>query len=711
MAATTQGFTQADGEPTQVVEVLENWSDGVNTTLDADDLPPTASPRGFNSILVSVGAGTASVAKRQGMSTMNATPITASPAVIGQYVFKKLSSGTLTAYHLLVSNARRFDLLAADGTLSEIGATTFTTGDLYPAFETMSNLVFIVNGTDAVKYNGTAAQTFGITRPTVGTLSASAGAAGLHNGVYELRVSYANTTSGHESSISDTATATVQVTNSALSWANIPISGDTQVNCRYLYIRNTDTMAHFYRAGTVSNNTATTATTTVLDANLIIVAPDTAENDPPLSTLISLSKHASRLFGTDGTKLYYSNSAKPEGWDPDNYEEVNPTDGQKLVALHSAHEMLIIFKTDSIYVLDGTNPQSWEIRQVDPTVGCKAPRSIRTVEGITYWWSETGPMMWDGANRPIPIGDLFIRTTINATNLNYAQFALVVAEVDYNNQTVIFAVPGASATRNTILLPWNYRLGKWEATKWDPMDVCSMTSVEDAAGKPWVMMGGYAGQVFKWWNATNDGVISGTTTGTFVASAASHSTITDNTASFLNTGGKLIERKVTVLTAAGQPVTTTRPYITTNNGTVLTLSAAITGLTTNATYTYIVGGPDFQWDTGWSVLGLPFHRKRFHYLYSQLEAATAAVYVDLAFNYDTGAGQTKSLSFTAPSADPGVVLWDSASHGTSTNVNARTRIGRTGTAWKVRYRQHSPGVDVVLLKTGVSAEVMTDKLG
>jgi hypothetical protein len=65
--------------------------------------------------------------------------------------------------------------------------------------------------------------------------------------------------------------------------------------------------------------------------------------------------------------------------------------------------------------------------------------------------------------------------------------------VDRDNQRLQWAIPGAGQARNTFLLPFNYRVQRWEANKWDPMDVCSMGVVEDTSGRSWVHLGNYKG--------------------------------------------------------------------------------------------------------------------------------------------------------------------------------------------------------------------------
>lgn len=701
----------------QVVnDILRNFSGGVVTSKPADELDITESPRGRNSALYLVAGQKALVQKRKGASVVNATAISGSPSTLGQYAYRKISGTSYTLYHLCVSNNGRLDVMSSAGTPAAADAANpapFTAGDFLPDFATSNNLAFIVNANgDAKKFTGTAVQNFGIVRPVVGTMAlADSGVAGNPNGIYEGRVTYYNSVTGQESSVSDTTTATVAVVSRKINWTNIPVSADSQVTGRRLYVRNTTTMSNFYLAALVADNTSTTAQTNNTDVSLITLGPDTAENNPPPVNARYLATHLSRLFTSDGVSLFYSKVGLPESFDPDNTEAVNANDSDQITGLHASHELLIIFKRTQMYALFGDDPSSWTIRQISADIGCVSHRSIRTIEGITYWWSLKGPIKWDGIGLPEAIGTPKINPTITSDALNYAQFANICAEVDQQNQRVMWAVPETGKTRNTLMLPFNYRLGVWESDGWNPFDVCSLAAVDDANKIPWVMIGSYSGQVFKWWDATNDAVpVQSTTMGT-VASATT-TTLTDTIATFATVGAGLVDRYVYITDPTN--TNTQRLRITSNTVTVLTIDTntpifgAITG------YTYVVGGPDFAWDTPWMDAAQPFFKKRYEYLYTQAYSTTGNVSltINLFLDYDPFT-VVKTITFTTTSA--GAVwdssLWDAAttSWGYPLTNQGRTRVGKTGRYWRARYRNAAPDQDVILAKIGMRAELLTDK--
>lgn len=701
-----------------VKEVYDNWSEGANTSIEYDELPKTAFPLGKNTYLKSIGNGNAIVAKRKGGSVLNAAPVTGSSAIIGQHEFKRRSGGAFTSSHLLVSDNGRLDKVSTTGTLTTIDATAFTSStaqEYLPDFEDANNLCFIVNGVQAKKYDGTTLSTFGIVEPsTAPTLTG--GAAGSHNGTYEGRVTYYNSATGHESSAGPTS-STVTVANKKIDWSAIPVSSDAQVTSRKLYIRNTATQANFYFVTTIADNVTTTYTSDLLDSSLTVVGPDRASNDPPPTGTKYLAWHKSRMFAATDSAVYFSPVEDPESFDPDDFEPVNPDDSQKIAGIIAAFNVLVIFKTHSMYVIAGDDPDTWEVELIDPIIGCVAHRGIVFAGGKLYWWSQQGPVVWDGSGLPILLKPLYLERTLapNMLEQSLVEMAKICASEDQNEHRVIWAVPEVDKTRNTILFPYNHTLERWESTGWDPFDVASMASVEDADGRLWINMGGYSGQVFRWWSTDHDGIdLAATYTGTFVAGATSTTTITDGTASFPTTGGKYIERKVTVVNSNGDPVDDVRPRITTNTGTVLTLSDAINNFIVGQTYTYYVGGPAFKWTTAWLTNGDAFFKKRYQHCFIAVRPTNADVIllVDIQTDYrDVALGtETTHVSGLVGSLWD-QAIWDVSSWDSIGTTLERFRIGKTGKAVQVRIQNYVTNAGLDLLKIGLTAEMLSDKLG
>lgn len=683
------------------------WAAGVITAVDNTEAPANSSTRGYNSALASSSLGVAFTQKRQGIRTRNRTAVSAT-AITGNFEYSKNSTGV--RYHLLYSTNGHLDRLNDDDTTTNI-STAFTAGQKYPAFEMANDLVFIVNGTDKYKFDGTTLSNFGITRPTVGSLSAAPGAAGSPSGTYELRVTYYNSVTGAESSASDTAGLTVTVTNQVLSWSNIPVSSDPQVDTVYLYVRNTDTQIQFYRAGSVTNGT-TTATTDFVDANLTTPAPSLNSNNPPPDGLIDLAMHQGRMFGITARGLYWSNLNTPEAWNPLSFDGVNDSDGQDFVGIFSNQEVLLILKEDKFHTLIGPDPTTWEIVLVDSEIGCIASRTLLNAGGQTYWWSRHGLVRW---NAGISVEHIGLRlygdpnTTVEASAIAEASAAYSEAQ-----QRIVIALPGTGQIRATFMLPFSTSASAFESNRWDPMDCASLGTAHDSTGTIQIYMGNYAGQVFRVWDTNNDGVVEGTVTGSVVATGASQTTFTDSTATFDTTGAGLLERKLTILDSAGTIITIgNRPIIVSNDATSVTVNLAVTGLVSGATYTYIIGGPDYQWDTPWRTFDKLWVKKRFEYLFMLIKGVSygSAAKIDVAFDYDEGNANSKqrTLSVSAVAGTWDSAIWDRDVWDAPSNIEQRFRLARTGRAWRARVRNAQANQPFAMLALGVQAVTETTK--
>lgn len=703
-----------------LAETFERFEGGVNTAAPSDLLPINTSPRALNSVLTSVAEGVSVVGKRAGATTINATAIASNPAIIGSFQFRRRSGATTTdLFHLLVSSLGRLDKKLSDNTTTAADSgnpTPFTSGTYVPSGVVMGNRIHIANGNETVVFDGTDAYDSGLEAPAAPT--AAVGAAGVMTGDYLVAVSYYDSATGLESSRSPYDEVTLTSDQLSVTWS--AYGGGHPYTHTRIHIQKVGLTSEFLQAAEI----ATPATSTSLNLSdddinaLIILSPDEDQNDVIPVEITCLAAHASRLFASDAQKVYFSNLDQPEAFNPDNYFTVNTDDGKTITAIHSAHEVLIVWKRDSMWALYGESPADFRVRLVSPDVGCLSHRSVFTVEGITYWWSEQGPMAWNGSGAPIPIGRGVIDPTIAPETLNY--FALdptpaegivgVVGCPDVLNQRVLWAVPMLNTTRNDLILPFNYRLGVWESSGWTLMDAASLSAIEDFSSQPQVFLGGYKGQLFQLGgSALNDGVPSGTMSGT--VTSISSTVLTDTNATFVTSGAGLRERYVYHFDSLG--VFVQRRRIGSNTATALTLDAGQTfDPTPSIGNTYVVGGPNFQYDTSWRTMGLPFVKKRYewgHFLISS-NSDSATVIIQLFTDYNE---QSAIQSYTLSTAGQGLVWdvgrWDEGQWGSAGTGRGRKRLAKVGRAYRFRILQASPNVGLNLLKLSCRAETLTDK--
>lgn len=691
--------------------IIPFFREGVHTSAEGDLIPEDALKRARNAAWMSIGDDTAVIRKRRGSRVLNTTAWE-SGAIIGQHWYRRLEdSGVYSSYHLLVSEGGSLGLLSPAGNITTFAGVTLGVG--VPVLLTANNLAFLVNGSDiqagaqsysGVKFDGTSWTRIGIVRPDTPTAVPSG--AGSMTGEYEVALTYYNENTGHESSRSDSVVVTLSSNALLVSWAPPP---DAQVTHVRVQLRKNTISINFYRAAEIAVGTYSTSLDIDNDAYnaLILLSPDTNDNDPPPAGIKYLAWHRGRLFAADDSALYYSQFALPEGFDPEAFELVYPDDGQRITGLFVAHDVLIILKEAATYALIGDGPNDWVIRLISNSIGSVSHNSVVSADGLTYWWSERGPVSWDGQLDPLPIGTPMISADLSAEAINYSKLHLISGVVDSQQERIIWSVPGVGSSRPNLLYPYHFRLERWEGL-WDPFDIASMVVADDTNGIPWIYLGGYNGRVYRFWDADADGVYSGTVQNVFAATGSSMSVIPapglDTTVGLGGLYAVFIDGQT------GEYLG--RYRIASNTANTMTLTTALVGIATGQIVRVFIGSPDFQVDTKWFDEGRPFWKKRYEYFYLQAKTpGTSDIYADFAYNFDEITLDPRVLSITGGGSTAiwDESLWDVATWSATTPANKRVRVARTGRVWRVRLRHHDTNRPLFLLKAGMRGELLTDK--
>lgn len=696
-----------------------DWGAGVVTSMAPDALPPNAYLRGKNVEFVHVGGGRALVASRRGCAPVGGQLLSGSP-IIGQHEFVRISSTTgFERHHLVVSDSGYISDVDSSGT-----PTTFTNGGsphftasttqaYLPDFCDAQNNCYITNGREQWRFNGDTVTAWGMAAPSTAPTLADGGSAGNHNGTYEARVTFYNFSTDAESSAGPTS-STVTLVNRTMAWTNIPTyTGTTDPNetvGRRLWLRNTSTQSYFYLAATLGDNTTTSWTTSVSDTALTEIGPDTDENDPPPSDIRYTVWHRGRLFAASRSTLYYSKVGLPEAFDPDAYELVNPDDGQQITGLASIFDVVVVFKQRAVYALVGDDPETWAIRSIDATKGCVAHRSIVKADGKLFFWGERGAAVWPGGDEIEWIGLPFIAPTVSGANLNMdddAQ-AKICGASDLANQRILWAVPTLGQAQNDLILPFNWRVARWESDGWDPMNISSMGEVTDTTGERKVMVGTYYGRLFRWGELDTDGVPEDSTLYCAFAAGPTFNSITMPNTSFASAGAGLVGCKLSIVSPSGN---VHRVTVTTNTSLNITFTPSITDEI--GTYECYVGGPVVDFWTGWLDQDRPFVEKRYRFVSVQLEPVNSLTDLrsDLYINYNMASSARSAL--VDVTVDDGVWdsgLWDQMVWDHIPMETLRWRVGRTSQALSVRLRHYMGNQRFTIAKIGVAAEVLSEAL-
>lgn len=716
---------------TRSFQELDNWMVGVITAMTKDRLPEAAVPEARNAQLYSIGPNHAVIGRRGGCASLNSTAIGAPSEIIGQHNYEN-SAGTI--YHLLAVSNGTLKHINSSGTVTDIAASVFTNTTNQQSWDTANGWAFVVNAVDAKKTNATNVYKFGIGQPGSGdwTLSATGSGGSLPVDTYDVTISYYNHNTAHTGQL---ATLKTQATTSGQKLqVVIPSSttiADSQVTYVRFYLRRQSTQSIQYlvttgvtvTAGTGAWSsthfgvTVTGATSTVeIDltsaqiAAFTTKAPGVNDNTLPPSTAKAIAWHRSRMFAVTDTEIYWTDVGKPEGFNTTDYREyVNPNDGDVILGVHSHERGLIIFKKFSTHVLLGDDPQTWIIDLLAPDIGCVALSSIVSVDGNTFWWSQSGPRaLIEGVVTDITTK--YISPTIGAEELDWTKLSQIVGMTQPYEGWVGWAVPEFGSSRNTIVLPYNYKVGAWMSTRWDPVDVRSACTVKDSTGRPWVMFGDYDGWVYRFGQGLTDGIPTTSTPTTGTVSSSTSNTLTVSGATW--DSGRLVGKYVYVYPTVSGMTQFQRRRITANTGTQLTVTPVWDANPTDA-YRFVLGGTFFDVRTRWSDFGLPFHKKRFEFAHLHISSPDAVADYDVNIYLDNNESEPVRYRSLSMAGDVGIwdqSLWDAAVFATENSAYERIRVGHVGRNWQVRVSNINPSQRLLVLKVAMQAIPLGKKL-
>jgi hypothetical protein len=717
---------------------IRDWSLGVISANEPDIIPTNAVPKAYNTAFRKIGQGQAVLGLRPGLVTVNDAAISGTPVLhrMVPYYFNSGSS-SFTKYIAIFGNDGTLRYKEEADTLTAALAppanypfssgTAFTAGDHQVDATVMANRLFAVN-TNGERRSLLDDEYVPFGLSPIATIAVTAQAGGTSSmplETYDVSVTSYNEDTGAESS----ALASVSVTTAgANDRIRVVITPTTAESAQYthwrIYLRRQTTQARLYRVLAVEDLAGASITATgdipiatltgYIDltatqiANLILQAPSTTENNPPLTAMRFVAPFGRRLIGACRDSVYWSKLDLPDAFPPENTEPIETGEGDEVTGIFPySDEVLLIFTTSSTWGIFGNDPQSWTIRPVDTTIGCTSHLSTVGFNGGVGWWSDrAGPVFFKQGQVQLigldKLGSDAIIGAVESSRLNW-----IAGGVDPRDSRVLWSVPTlGTTTRNDKSIPYNFLMQGWEATHWDPLDFASFCTGYNADGTQVLFAWGYEGQLFYFDPAVhNDAIVDGTTTGTFVAASSSVSSITGT--GFYNSNGRLTERKVTIVDADNKPIG--RGTIASNNATTLTLASAVEGLSSGSTYTYYIGGADFRLYTKWIDGDEPFVRKRFDRVYLQARAEFSpdlliSTHIDF-IDEDTANG----LEVGVPGDEWDLGIWDTAVWAGSPNLKRRLAILKCSTALRVAILHFAPDFDIVINKVAVLARLLSDR--
>lgn len=591
--------------------------------------------------------------KRMGGSKRNSTALSAYASSIFDFKYNNdvdqkilISSGT-DIYN--------------DNAGSPISIKSGLTSGTWPDWESFEDFAFFANGADdLLKYDGTTVTNAGIERPgTSPTLNTSNGGGSLTPAdVFYVAVTYVSA-DGVESNPCNSVSVTIGGGHNQIDLTNVPVSTDTQVTKRYIYVTNPNQAVLYYH-GEINDNVTTTYT--IQDVNSLGALLEYNHDTAPTG-LNGIELFKNRLFGFKDNQIYWTPEFKPYYWpqgelDTEAGVVTEVGDGSPITGMKAFFDILLIFKRYDIYVLSGNDELSFTISRLrsDERVGAVNDRCIWVIGNYCYFLAQNSVYRTDGItvqNIGEPISDFFDEnsaSTLYKIYKDYIDDACAIYDKE-NNLYLLFIHTGTDpVTENNMCFA---------------LDVRSIAASQKGITADWCIWPGFSTQcasivtidgVERWWRGDENGFyfIQNTLNGdgsnvTSTATSGGASTLTDTAQAW--TVNAWTGLKVYILSGTGEGQERT---ISSNTADTLTVSSAWDTQPDN-TSVYAIGGIPWHYDHSWNDYGTRSRWKRLRFIRPYVE--TSGDYgVDLTLGFDFSYTSATTLNFSLN----GIAFWDSA---------------------------------------------------
>lgn len=343
--------------------------------------------------------------------------------------------------------------------------------------------------------------------------------------------------------------------------------------------------------------------------------------------------------------LYFSDAGQPSSFPAGNFININTNDSQVITALAVLLDSLIVFKTDSIWVITGeplgsgnsTVIGNLNLRRANSDVGCVAFRTVCQVESSLLFMSRSGIYLFENYQSRRVSDD--INSTFTNINPNALANSWAVYSPNDKKYLLGYATLGTNTPQNVIC----YDLVVNRFTLWDDYPG-SCATVYRFNNQDSVVFGDpVKGIIYQAFQGYADiAGYNGTLTG------AGLTTLTDATAAW--TTNQFVDCKVQVglgTSAATQGV------VVSNTATTLTIGSWSNG-TPSAGTAYTIGGFSSYWKSKIFDFEAPQLSKRYKYL---------NIFTDSENNYNLQVGASLdfapvSFNLTPLSLSAGSLAWD-----------------------------------------------------
>ena len=146
-------------------------------------------------------------------------------------------------------------------------------------------------------------------------------------------------------------------------------------------------------------------------------------------------------------------------WPSSYYLDLDPDDGDAIVAMKAFQDSIVVFKRYKMYQVNWVGGVNlFDYRRISTEIGCNGADALCEHEGKLWWLGPRGFYVWDGSQAPEDLS-MAINPQIVNIDSSYAHNCFV-RPYKKNNQ-IFVAIPTTSSTKFDVIYVYDYTLNSW----------------------------------------------------------------------------------------------------------------------------------------------------------------------------------------------------------------------------------------------------------
>lgn len=433
--------------------------------------------------LVNVNFSTpGSLTKRHGTTLFCSATVTG--RITGLYEFERLSGAS---YLIATANTNAYTVTSSAFTSFKSGLDDGALSD----FVTFVDRLFVCNGGQFFKYDGTNTSNYGLPAPVSGwgvTLVAGGSLAAGVTTTFFVTYAYLNDR-GYFGPAADGITITVAGSAAAntIRFYGLTTPAGYGVSALAFY-RSTGGAAP---VGT-TQSVAGSATFDDIGYALTTREESSAVNFTLVPKYLEIFNNQLFMAGftTAPSTVAWSQIGEPEAVDPNYSAEFRTNDGDRITGLKSYNGTIVATKERSFHKVSGEDPSNFLLSEISDQYGCLSNRAIVTFEDFLWFLDTKGIVEYNGASVKIisnKVESVFQSMNVSAARDN----AIAVHFRDLNE--LWFAIPINGSSVNNCVVVYDYLIEAW--TTYKGVDISALVLAKRAYTSRTPFFGGYTGQI------------------------------------------------------------------------------------------------------------------------------------------------------------------------------------------------------------------------